>query len=77
VLDTSTTAPSDKGLTHPPIPPLFTLLGGPIIEVEFISGEDAIEISLIESCGAVSGSVFVPIDRVPDLVEQLRRAVPK
>ena len=66
-----------NGVIRPAIPTFITRLDDPSIEVEFDSDEAAVEITLVESCGAVSGSVFIPIDQVLPLIERLRRALPK
>ncbi|MFM0163820.1 hypothetical protein PQR39_25835 [Paraburkholderia sediminicola] len=60
-------------LTTPSVVPFLSLPDGQSIEVEFDSDENAVEISLVESCGAVAGFVFIPVDRVPELINQLQR----
>jgi hypothetical protein len=77
MLHASTPVHFGKDATRPAIPSLTPLPDGQAVSVEFLRDEDVIEIGLIESCGAVAGSVFIPVDQVSNLIKQLRRAVPK
>lgn len=77
MLDASTGAPNGKPLTRPAIAHSLSLADGQFIEVDFAPDEDSVEISLVESCGAVSGSVFVPVNHISRLIKQLRLAVQK
>jgi hypothetical protein len=77
MLNASTATCSGKGAMRPAITPFLALPDGQFVEVEFDPDENAVEISHLEACGAVSGSVFIPVDQVSNLIKQLRRAIPK
>jgi hypothetical protein len=54
-----------------------SLPDGQSVEVEFDLDESAIEIRHVEPCGAIAGSVFIPFDRIEDLIKTVRRAIPR